>query len=241
MKRFGAVALLTAVFALPVCAQRSYSRGGFSGHSGTFRGGFSSSRPDNFARASRYAGGRQYFHSAPMYRGRSFDSFRIRPGYDWNRLYRPRRRRVRRYGTGTYYAVPEVTGWIGADYLDYSDDLDFADTEEYNSSASPPDYAEQGYEGEPELRPWPTLYGSNQPTYAQSRPALTPENEEAVTLVFKDGRPSERIYNYAMTTSTLYVLDTPHRTIPLDQLNLTATEKINDAASVSFQLPQATK
>lgn len=240
MRRFGAVALLAAVFALPVCAQRSFSRGGFSGHPGVFRGGFSSSRPYNFARAPRYAGG-GYFHSAPMYRGRSFDSFTIRPGYDWNRLYRPRRPRVFRNGRGTYYAVPEVGGWIGADYLDYPDDLDFADTEEYNSLAPPADYAAQGYEGEPELQPWPALYSSNQPAYARSQPTATPENEEAVTLVFKDGRPSERIYNYAMTTSTLYVLDNPHRNIPLDQLNLTATEKINDAAGVSFQLPQASK
>ena len=62
--------------------------------------------------------------------------------------------------------------------------------------------------------------------------------EGAVTLVFKDGRPEEHIHNYAMTRTTLYVQDQHQREIPMEELDLTATEKANRAAGVSFEVPQ---
>ncbi len=130
-----------------------------------------------------------------------------------------------------YIAVPEMAEWTGPDYLDYADSASYAD------SPDAPGSSENESNGEEEPQLWPTLYSYSQPKYERSLPVATPENEEAVTLVFKDGRPSERIYNYAMTTTTLYVLDNPHRNIPLDQLNIAATKKMNDDAGVSFQLP----
>jgi hypothetical protein len=69
-------------------------------------------------------------------------------------------------------------------------------------------------------------------------PAPVPASEEAVTLIFKDGRPPEQIHNYLLTRSTLYVGD-PHRAIPTDQLDLDATAKVNQAAGVDFQLPDS--
>jgi hypothetical protein len=59
----------------------------------------------------------------------------------------------------------------------------------------------------------------------------------AVTLVFKDGRPPETIHNYALTRTTLYVTDAKPQEIPVDDLNLPATEKVNREAGVKFQLP----
>jgi hypothetical protein len=59
----------------------------------------------------------------------------------------------------------------------------------------------------------------------------------AVTLVFKDGRPSETIHNYALTRTTLYVTDGKPQEIPVADLNLAATEKVNREAGVKFQLP----
>ena len=67
------------------------------------------------------------------------------------------------------------------------------------------------------------------------------ESEDAVTLVFKDGRPSEQIHNYILTRTTLYVRDQHHRDIPLDQLDFAATQKLNRDAGVDFQLPEAPK
>ncbi len=66
-----------------------------------------------------------------------------------------------------------------------------------------------------------------------------PQNEDAVTLVFRDGRPSEQIHNYALTRTTLYVLDEHRRDISVDELDLDATAKVNRDAGVDFQLPIA--
>lgn len=65
------------------------------------------------------------------------------------------------------------------------------------------------------------------------------EPEAAVTLVFKDGRPSEQIHNYMLTRTTLYVQDEHRREIPVDDLDIAATKKINKAEGVDFQLPGA--
>lgn len=149
---------------------------------------------------------------------------------------------ARAYGTGIY-VVPGGTGWIdtgwiGPDSLDYGDT---AEPTEYDDSQGVPDDAAGGESGGLPEQAWPTLYGYNQIPNVQSHASSVPENEEAVTLIFKDGRPSEQIHNYAMTATMLYVLDTPHRNIPLDQLNLPATTKLNDDAGVNFQLPQTSK
>jgi hypothetical protein len=76
---------------------------------------------------------------------------------------------------------------------------------------------------------------------AVARTSPTPQpslyDNEAVTLVFKDGRAPEKIYNYALTRTTLYVTDGRRREIPVAALDLAATEKVNRAAGVRFQLP----
>ncbi len=56
-------------------------------------------------------------------------------------------------------------------------------------------------------------------------------------LVFKDGRPSLEIHNYALTRTTLYVLDQHHRDIPVDDIDLAATQKANRDAGVDFRIP----
>jgi hypothetical protein len=71
-------------------------------------------------------------------------------------------------------------------------------------------------------------------------PTSAPLSEEAVTIVFKDGRPPEQIHNYILTRTTLSVQDQQRRNIPLDQLDIAATEKVNKEAGVDFQLPNAT-
>jgi hypothetical protein len=68
-----------------------------------------------------------------------------------------------------------------------------------------------------------------------------PAREQAVTLVFKDGRQPEQIHNYLMTANTLYVEDPRHRAIPIDELDLAATAKLNREAGVDFELPGASR
>lgn len=82
----------------------------------------------------------------------------------------------------------------------------------------------------------------SQPPQVQA-PAQTsqPLPQEAVTLVFKDGRPPEQIHNYLLTGTTLYVQDQHRRDIPLSQLDLVATAKVNHEAGVDFHLPGTPK
>lgn len=76
-----------------------------------------------------------------------------------------------------------------------------------------------------------------QPSSAAPAPLPAPATEQAVTLVFKDGRPPEQIHNYVLTRTMLYVQDGHHRSIPLDQLDLVATGKVNEEAGVDFSVP----
>jgi hypothetical protein len=56
-------------------------------------------------------------------------------------------------------------------------------------------------------------------------------------VVFKDGRPNEHIHNYLLTATTLSVLDRQRRDIPVDQIDLVATVRMNHEAGVDFSLP----
>ncbi len=78
---------------------------------------------------------------------------------------------------------------------------------------------------------------SFRPTYQRRQPSPDLGTEAAVTLVFNDGRPTEQIHNYMLTRKTLYVQEQRLREIPVDQLDLAATEKINQEARVDFHLP----
>jgi hypothetical protein len=88
----------------------------------------------------------------------------------------------------------------------------------------------------------PQMYGP------PARPAYQPEaatpglrDQPGVTLVFKDGRPPQQVRNYAVTRTTLYVLDgARRREIPLDDLDLPSTEKTNRDAGVDFDVPAVT-
>ena len=61
-----------------------------------------------------------------------------------------------------------------------------------------------------------------------------------LTLIFKDGH-SQQIHNYAMTRTKIYVLDdaAAGRTfeIPLNTIDLQATEETNRQAGVDFSIP----
>ena len=242
MKRRVAVALATLIamtFTIPACAQRGASRGGFSGHSApAFRGGFSGSAPRSFIGAPRYAG-RSPLSSSPRFLGAGPRNFVSRSSYDNNAI-RRRRFYPSRYGYGFPYLG---AGWIPPGYLD-SGYSDYPDEGPYDDSQAPPNY-DAGYDYPPpnaEQPPPPAPFYPSYPSYPQPPQASSPlPDEEAVTLIFKDGRPPEQIRNYAMTRTTLYVRDQHHRDIPLDQLDLDATQKVNRVAGVDFQLPELSK
>jgi hypothetical protein len=249
MKRLLVVALAASVavgFAPHVCAaQRSAAHGSISAHAApAFHGGFTASAPRSFTGAPRYTG-RSPFSSAPHFPAGNY-------GSSHNYYYGPARYRrpyPSRYGYGVPYLGLGWPGYLNSGYLD-SDYPDsgypgYADTTTYDDSQAPPNYAGQappnygGYDNPPPDQAPPALAPPPYPSYAQPQhaPPQPLADEDAVTLIFKDGRPPEQIHNYAMTRTTLYVRDQHHRDIPLDQLDFNATQKANRDVGVDFQLP----
>jgi len=246
--RLVAVAVILAGIILPAGAQRSASRGGFSGHSAaSSHGSFTTSAPLRFSAPTAYSS-----YLPPVYSGYRlpadsgyrapavFPGYRVaRPGSYGARManipngrdhrppYRPR------YGTGVpyVYATAPWFGipWLGPDWLDYADTGD-------DSTAG---YAPQGYD----LYPAPPDESAALPPYpapsAPVNPAPVSEKSTPVTLVYKDGRPSEQIQNYLLTPTTLTVWDGRQRDIPVDELDLVATEKANRDAGIDFRLPNS--
>jgi hypothetical protein len=142
--------------------------------------------------------------------------------------------------------------WIGSDYVGYVDDgydNGYADNS-YGDGSYDPNYGAAPYDaangdGAPEY-PGPGYPGQgyqDQPPIPyqaaphNTQPAAAPLPMEAVTLVFKDGRPAEHIHNYILTRTTLSILDEHHRDIPIDELDLAATQKANRDSGVDFHLP----
>jgi hypothetical protein len=246
MKRFAVIALCLAGLAISACAQRSGAQrsgahGGASSHGGSFgtptHGGFSPASSHGLSTAPHYSS------SLPLNRSPGIRASNPygHPGIAGNGHYR-------RPYTGGYrnrgpYLAPAWTGWSGFGYLGYPDT--FAD----DGDTGYGDQAEGAYGPEPETGQQPDVaasypqYPPQRPAYAAAPqlPAREPEPEEAVTLVFKDGRPAEQIHNYMLTRTTLYVRDQHHSEIPLAELDLAATKKANHDAGVDFELlPAAT-
>jgi len=208
-----------------VCAQRGGSHGGFSGHSAaSSHGSFGGSGTGRFASAPHYSGNRSFSVQRGGQRSGG-PGLGARPGN--NRSWRYRRPYISPYGVAGPYLYP---GYIPG-YLGNSDDSGNDD------SSAPPSDATQAYDAQGADQPLPPY--PNQPAPIQAHPALALDSDDAVTLVFKDGRPQEQIHNYVLTRAVLYVDDAHRRVISLDQLDVAATEKVNQDAGVDFHVPSA--
>jgi len=145
-------------------------------------------------------------------------------------------------GYGAGYAP-----WLGLGYWDYPDTGDYG----YDDSQAPQNYAGPSYDGyDPQAdQSQPPDQQYDQPYYEpQPRPnyrpptaslSPAPPTQSVVTLVFKDGRPSEQVHNYLLSRDSISIWDQHPREIPLSQLDLDATEKANRDAGVDFKLPGA--
>jgi len=237
MKRLSTLALTAVLVALPVCAQRAASRGGFSSHAAqSFHGGFGTSGPSRFAGGPRIPAGRSFNTGSRSFAvPRSFQNaraggFSARPPYTGDERHR-RSYRSPYWGVSSY----GTPGWVIPYFLAYP--YDSAD----DDSQAPPNYAAEGYDEEPAEQGEPAPRIPYQGFSDRPYTSATADSESAVTLVFKDGRPSEQIHNYVLTRTTLYVGDQHHREIPTDQLDLVATAKVNHDAGVDFHLPGGTR
>lgn len=75
----------------------------------------------------------------------------------------------------------------------------------------------------------------------ESKPARQPyaaaESTVSVTILYKDRRPPERIVNFMLTPTTLFVLDGQRRSIPVEEIDVPATERVNREAGSEFAVP----
>lgn len=97
------------------------------------------------------------------------------------------------------------------------------------------------YGGQPEYRSQPGYAG--QPPASMAAPLVPPRpvqaapEEEAITIVFKNGRPPMQVRNYILTRSALYLTGAHFNEIPLSDVDLVATQQVNWNAGVTFRLP----
>lgn len=198
---------------------------------------FSSAPAGRFSASPGFSGPR-IANRAPAFRGAGPSRF---PGR-WNHGNGGHRRRpyISLYGTGVPYLVAPWAWDLGdPGYFDDSGDSNDQPVAPTGPDYAPPNaYAPEGpgaYDAPP---PDPYQPAPPRPAYQPpAEPAPAPLSQDAVTLVFKDGRPDEQIHNYILTRNALYVQDQNRRTIPLEQLDLTATTKVNRQAGVDFEIP----
>lgn len=139
------------------------------------------------------------------------------------------------YGRTIPNAYP---GWINPYLWGYPDLFDNdespalagSETERPDPGHTQEPYAQAYEPQQPAALPDPTAY---------VRALPTPDNEEATTIIFKDGRPHQQIRNYMLTATTLSVLDSHHRDIPVDQIDLPATAAANREAGIDFHVPSS--
>jgi hypothetical protein len=132
------------------------------------------------------------------------------------------------YGAPLGYSMPYAGD---GDATDGPSPMPQADEASIDYGAEPPSPQVAG-DGAPSFRP------PYQGAYQGPSQAAPVHAQPATVLIFKDGRPPEKVHNYALTGSTLYALDGDlRREIPLALLNVPATVETNRAAGVDFSLP----
>lgn len=226
MRRLLSLAAFLLVFALvSMSAQRGGARAGFGGHSGGmghFSGGRAFGGPHSGG-GFRFSGGG---FGGPRFRDHGFHrcwGCRERFSFPW-------------YGYGGYYGGYYDPFWLWNSSSSY--DYDQEREEELANQQNALNLREQELR---EREDWQRDREEHD-AYARRPPAHSEASanpEPATVLVFRDQHQQE-ITNYAISGSTLWVLN-DHlvaKKIPLTELDLTATAKANDERGVEFQVPK---
>ena len=146
-------------------------------------------------------------------------------------------------GAYPYYSLPIMWDSSGQDYSDMASQQMAQQTERASAQAS--DLTAQIEQLREELR---QMREQQSPAPAAAPQAPAPRDEARVetpptptTLVFRDGRRSE-VENYAIVGNTLWIFnDQRRKKIPLAQLDLKATEQVNEDRGVDFVMPPSGK
>ncbi len=220
MRRWLCIATFSlALLTLPVWAQRHGGGGGAHFASG---GGHPSAS----------------FHSPSVsYHGGSYSHGSGIVVHSGNPYYR---RRVF-YGSRFYYpyaAYYPYYGWYGP--YDYQSDSQADYQSNYQTGDSSAGYSGPYRDDGGLQRDLDSLNGKVDRLQADVEARNHPKTnmEPATALVFRD-QHVEEVHNYAIAGGTLWVLnDQAAKKIPLAQLDIPATVKMNDDRGVDFQVPQ---
>jgi hypothetical protein len=221
MRRWLSIATFSLILlALPMWAQRRGGSGGGGAHFASRGGSVAhSSGAFHSGNVGRRSGihlqiGNQYYHHRGFHGHRGYYPYYPYAGY---------------YPYGYF-------GW-------YSDPLyDSGDQDSYAEEYPPAPYRENNRENEGLQRDVEALNGKidrlQADVEARNRPKLDPE--PATALVFRD-QHVEEVRNYAIAGGALWVVtEQAAKKIPLAQLDLPATVKMNDDRGVDFQVPGPT-
>jgi hypothetical protein len=245
---------------LVVAPSAEAQRGVAAGHAGGFSaphsfapsaprmsGGFGSSAHFSSGPAPRSFNAPSYNWSVPARAGNSqnrmpYGNWRNPSGHDgdhhsshgYRQPYRPY------YYARSTYLVPGLLN----SYWDYPGEYDAQDNYAGDQSEQPSQTGDNG-NYEPEAAPNDSEQAPRMTYQAQDVPppppgAPEPLPQAAITLVFKDGH-SQQVHNYALTKTMLYVLDDAasgrRPGIPLDTIDVAATERTNQASGLDFSIP----
>lgn len=131
---------------------------------------------------------------------------------------------------GGLYAVPFAVPYAADAPADAEDD-------DANYQGGPTIFDRRGPGAEAYIPPVQDARPAHAAQRAASDPPAPEPPQPPTVLVFKDGHQLE-VGNYAIVGQTLYDLSPGHpRRIALADLDLDATQKLNDDRGVSFQLP----
>lgn len=212
--------------ALPVWAQRHGGGASGGGHFAS-RGGFAAHSSSSFHASNSFHG------NAGFSRG---SSIRIRTG-NLNRRGLNGRRGFYSYYPYGYYPYGYY-GWYN-DPLAYDSSDQNEDQDVYAGAPYPYPSPASDSENTGLQRDVQALNGKIDRLQAdvEARNRMKPEAEPETALVFRD-QHVEEVRNYAISGGMLWVFnDQAAKRIPLSQLDLDATVKMNDDRGVDFQVP----
>jgi hypothetical protein len=143
--------------------------------------------------------------------------------------------------------VNSYSAWLGYGYP-YVIDPGFynwgdSDNSAYDESGAAPNYpapySDYGDDA-PGETPSANAQYRQRADYAPSHPPAVPE--QTLTVIFKSGRAPVRMRNYMMTAKVLTDLDSQqYEQISMDQIDVPATQRVNSAAGVGFEIPGAAR
>jgi hypothetical protein len=139
------------------------------------------------------------------------------------------------YGPYAPYAMdygdyPGYTGYVAGTF----------DASPYPGYPYPAQYAPPPNYYSPYSSPPPVNSAPAPQSYQQrrsSRDDSASDDAEPTVLVFHDGHRQE-IANYAIMGSTLFVLSGPRSRIPIAELDVPATERVNQSRGIEFHVPK---